>query len=63
MRRGTLLTQVLLVNLLLIAAAVIATAECSGLRPVANAFGCACGITYRAGIGIFAVVVSSRTIA
>ncbi len=31
---------------------VAATAACCGLRPVANAFGCAWGITYTFGIGI-----------
>ena len=41
---------------------VTAIAECLGLRPVANAFGCSDGITYRRGIGRPARVVSSRTI-
>ena len=41
---------------------VTATAACWGLRPVANAFGCIDGDTYRRGIGWPASVASSRTI-
>ena len=41
---------------------VTATAECLGLRPVANAFGWSLGIMYSFGIGRSARVVSSRTI-
>ena len=41
---------------------VTATAECFGLRPVANAFGCSLGIMWSVGIGRPARVVSSRTI-
>ena len=41
---------------------VTATAACSGLRPVAKAFGCMSGVMYSFGIGMPAAVVSSRTI-
>ncbi len=41
---------------------VAATAACSGLRPVANAFGASSLIRYTRGIGRFARVASSRTI-
>ena len=37
------------------------TAACRGLRPVANALGCAVGETYSRGIGWRAEVASSRT--
>ncbi|MNG06920.1 hypothetical protein D3C84_901950 [compost metagenome] len=40
---------------------VAATAACSGLRPVANAFGCSSWITYTRGIGICARCASSAT--
>ncbi len=38
------------------------TAAFSGLRPVAKAFGAIVGETYRRGIGLPALVLSSRTI-
>ena len=41
---------------------VAATAAWLGLRPVANAFGDASGITYTFGIGRFACVASRRVI-
>jgi hypothetical protein len=42
---------------------VAATAAFSGLRPVANAFGCASSIRYTRGIGKPARCASSRTMA
>ena len=39
------------------------TAACSGLRPVANAFGWGFGATYRRGIGMLARCARSRTVA
>ena len=40
---------------------VTATAACCGLRPVAKALGWRSGVMYRAGMGMPALVVSSRT--
>ena len=42
---------------------VTATAACSGLRPVAKALGVSAGMTYTAGMGIWALRASRRTTA